>query len=942
MTAPAAPPSVPTPARHLVRAALLLCGLALLVLLTLLGVRAYLQTPSGTAWLLRVGLAAANDAIAGRVEAEGATIHGNHILVRRATLLDPDGTRVAFVERVEVELQWAALLQGHVEARTLLLVRPELSVALDDQGGNLDRTFASRQPGPPDAAGRPPPLTFLVHRLDVQEGRLQVQTPEGPPFVLQALGLSGSGRYGLRSQDFQLQAQGTGTVNEPTQGPLTVRLQGERRGSSLSAEVDVHAAGSSLVADARVAGDVLSDGHLSLEVSPSFGRSLVPGWPLHVPLSASGEARHAGTGGYAVALQAAAGRARLELRTDVDVENTSARALRLDVKQVDLAELLGLGPQSDFALHLQGTVRGTSWGTAHGQLTLDIPHSVVRGTEVGPVQAAVRLEGGRVEVPSLRVVLPGLLVEGSGHATARAVQATLQLQVSGLAALTDTFGDVLGGLPPLSGQGALRVEVSGRPAHPGVQAEGHFARLQVGPIGAEDLDLSLHLPDVWRPLDSNATVTAGTLTLADRALRDVHATLHSEARAVQLRATAAGPVQLDAAGTADGDGRGLQLDTLRLRFPEEAFALAAPAAVRWQAGRLQTERLELTSGRQSIALSARSSAHQLQGSLEVAHLELAHLPALLVPTSAQLAGRLDVTAQVHGAEGHPDVTFSAQLTDGGFSGLRGLSAQLEGSRRGGHLSLSGQLAGLGTFLSLDLQGPELALSRRVHQPLALHLQAKDVDVAFALCQLARAGLLPAGCPEGRAAVSAHTAVQARISGFADGPAVHLSVRAWDVRAWGLPTAEATLRLDGDEDGPVALSLQAKGLQGSLDVQASLLSTTAQLLARGRSWAGWQTVPLQAEVHAAGLQLQPLHQVGLVSPAVQGVAGMQLTVTGTLGDPRGRAEVQLQQLRLPPWPMVDATLTVEATDTVKATLGLLAPDGGRARPTWKSGHHSSSF
>ncbi len=448
MTAPAAPSPVPTPARHLVRAALLLGGLALLVPLALLGARAFLQTPGGTAWLLRVGLTAANDAIAGRVQAEGATINGNHVVVRGATLLDPEGARVAFIERVEVELQWAALLRGHIEARTLLLIQPELSVALDGEGSNLDRTFAARHPGPPQAAGRPPPLTFLVHRFDVQEGRLQLQTPEGPPLVLNALVLSGSGRYALRSQDFQVQTQGTGAVNEPTPGPLTVTLQGERRGRSLSGEVDVHASGSSLVADARADGDALSDGHLGLDVSPSFGRALVPGWPLRVALSASGEARHAGAGGYAVALQAAAGRARLELRTDLDVENSSARAMRLQLQHVDLAELFGVGPPSDFALRLAGTVRGTSWASASGQLTLDVPHSVVRGTEVGPVQAVVRLEGGRVEVPSLRAALPGLLVEGSGHATARAVQATLQLQVSRLAALTDTFGDVLGGLPP--------------------------------------------------------------------------------------------------------------------------------------------------------------------------------------------------------------------------------------------------------------------------------------------------------------------------------------------------------------------------------------------------------------------------------------------------------------------------------------------------------------
>ena len=232
-----------TLARALRWALLGLGALGLFLVLGFLGALSYLQTPSGTARLLRLGLDAANDAIAGRVEAEGANIQGSHIVVRGARLLDGEGAEVATIERVEADVVWASLLRGHIEARTLRLSRPVFSLALDEDGSNLARTFSARHPGPTEAGGQPAPLTFVVHRFEVEQGQARVQTPDGPPFVSTSLALEGSGRYALRSQHFQLDARGTGEVQKPTPGPLSLSVRGEGHGAGLSAEVDVHAAG---------------------------------------------------------------------------------------------------------------------------------------------------------------------------------------------------------------------------------------------------------------------------------------------------------------------------------------------------------------------------------------------------------------------------------------------------------------------------------------------------------------------------------------------------------------------------------------------------------------------------------------------------------------------------------------------------------------------------
>jgi len=906
-----------------VRALLFLCALALLLFLVFNGALLYLRTPSGTARLLGLGLGAANEAITGHIEAKNVTIRGSHILILAASLVDSEGERVAFIEKADVDIVWSALLRGRIEARTVLLTAPVFSVALDEDGSNLDRAFAPKHPDPSAPPGRPPPITFVVHHLDIEQGRVDVQTPEGPPFLLQALVLEGSGRYALRSQDFQLDVKGNGGLDKPTPGPVTLALAGELRGSQLVLNTDVRLAGGNLVGDFRN-GPLGLDGHFALDVAPSLARALLRDWPLRVPLALTAEAKRS-SAGYLVSGNAAAGLARLELQGDVDLQKPSARKVFLKAEHLDIAELFGRGPKTDLGFTLNGEGSGTTWPTANGKVELTIPPSRVRGAEVGPVRVAAYVQAGRFDISSLRAVLPGLELTGVGKGTPRTLEATLHLEVKDLAALRNTLGDVVS-LPPLQGHGALQVQLSGHPTHPGGRAEGHFASLAVGAFSAQGLDVSVRLPDVARPLDANATLAFGLVSLAGRSLRDVHATLASQGRAVEFQLTAAGGVHLALAGTADADARGLLVDTLQLEFPEERWGLKAPAAVRFDEKRVATQRLELVSGTQGVAFTGGVSGNQVQAALEVAHLDLGHLPATLVPASTRLAGILDVAASVQGAEAHPDVTLKAELAGGGWRGLKDVNVHLEAERRGSRLALTAHLAGLGSMVDVQGEGPELALSRRIHQPLTLHLQAQGIDVGRALCDLAAAGLLPTGCPGGTAVATAHAGLDAKVDGFADGPALHLTVQASDVRVRGLPPVEASLSLDADDATPVTVKLSGKALQGAVDVQASLEATTSALLARRRSWAGWRTLPLQVALKASGLQLVGLQQTGYLSRDVQGTLAASAELSGTLAAPRGKADVDVQKLVLSPWPEGEVHLALTAADAVDARLTLTSTKG----------------
>jgi translocation and assembly module TamB len=927
---PSAPRPTPSAARHLFRALLILGGVALFLLLAFNGVLFYVRTPAGTARLLRLGLGAANDAISGRIEAEGATIHGSHVVVHRAALYDAEGAEVASVERIDADIHFAALLLGHIEAETLKLTRPRLSVVLDEDGSNLDRTFSARHPGPPDAGGKPAPLTFIVRHLDLEEGRLSVHTPDGPPFLLQALELEGAGRYALRSEDFELEARGNGGLDEPTPGPATISLRGYSRGSAFEAEVDIRAGGASVVGDVHRNTKQPLNGRVALDVPPKLARALLRGWPLRVPLELTAEARGSGSGsGFLISGDAAAGRARLQLRADVDVEHSSARSFRIDASHLHLRELFGQGPDTDFAFSLRGQGSGNSLASANGTLQLSVPSARVRNADVGPLELSARVQGGRYEVSALRAALPGLELTGTGRGTTRSVEASLHLEVRDLSALTRTLGDVLGPVPKLGGHGTLNVALSGHPSHPGVEAEGRFSSLAVGSFAAQGLELTFKLPDVARPLDANANLVASQLELAGRSMKDVHAVLHTQGRAAELEVTS-GAVHLQLAGTADADARGVLLDTLSLGFPEETFSLKAPAAVRFDEKRLQTERLELVSGAQSLAFSGGREGSRLEATLEVAHLELGHLPALLAPPSLRLGGTLSLTAAAHGPEHHPDVEGRADVENGAWHGLKDITVHLEAGRKKERLSLNGHVLALGTAVDVALDAPELALRQRIHQPLTLQLKAQGLDVAHVLCELAGAGFLRAACPNGTAVAGGQAGLDVEVAGFADGPAVHLTLGARQLTARGLSVAQATLKLEGDDTVPLGLSVSSDVLGGALEAHASLKATTGQLLARRPSWAGWRTLPVQASLLAKGLNLASLQQARLSSRDMQGTLDAHVELTGTLAAPRGQADVSGHGLLLPPLPAGEAHLVLTATDTLDARLTLLGPAGEKGK------------
>ncbi len=310
-----------------------------------------------------------------------------------------------------------------------------------------------------------------------------------------------------------------------------------------------------------------------LVVPPAVGRALTPAWTLSVPLELSGEGGLEGDVARAD-LRGRAGTAQLALQARGDVRAATVEKAHLELRHVNLAQLLTDGPASDLALTADLRGGGKSLETLTGSVDLLVPASVVRKTSVGPIELHATADRGTFDIRELQAVLPGLRVTGGGRGTTRAIRASLDAEATDLALLGRTFGSLSASrFPPLAGSGKLHVEATGPLRHPGVSAQGKFHSLRVNDIRVRALELSASVPDVDRPLDANAQVGAQELRLGDRVLKPVSVSLLTRGRALDLHASTGGsvPVELHLGGTVDEDRRGLEMETFALRYPEATW-----------------------------------------------------------------------------------------------------------------------------------------------------------------------------------------------------------------------------------------------------------------------------------------------------------------------------------------------------------------------------------
>lgn len=924
---PEAPPAAPRRRRRWLRWVLrALLGLLLLVVLLVIGVLVYVQTPGGSARALAFGLRAANEALAGKLMAGRLEIRGGHVVLRDVTLETPEGERVAHVDLLEIRARLLPLIHKTVHLSVVRIEHPELWLTADDEGMNLTRAIAARNPKPPEPSSGPLPFTFVVDAFSLDQGAVRLvqgQGEEARRVALGGLGLRAGGRYAGPTGAFDGHLDGRASVSGMLEGPLQLSVRGKGDAKALDAAVDLGLAGLVLKASGTRKGSSLQARLERLVVPPAVGRALTPAWTPSVPVELSGEGGLEGEAARAD-LKGRAGSAQLALQAQGDVKASRVDRGHVELTHVNLAQLLADGPVSDLALTADVRGGGKSLETLTGAVDLSMPPSQVRKATVGPVDLHATADRGTYDLRQLRAVLPGLRVTGSGKGTTKDIRASVDADATDLALLGRTFGSLSASrFPPLSGSGKLHLEATGPLRHPGVGVEGTFPSLRVSDTRARALKVSVHLEDVNRILDANAQVSAQELRLGDRVLKPVDLTLLTRGRALDLHAGIGGtlPLELHLGGTSDEDRRGLQMETFTLSYPETSWKLEAPSHLRFAANDLSLEpfRLLADDATQAIRLGGWKRGNRVDASVGLQALDLGKLPRALVPPKIALAGRLSLDARAQGQVSDPSLEATVDANDVTVGKVQHLFLKGNASWVSRRAKAQLQGRGLGTELSADVDLPVDALRRRRHEPVKAKVTVPTFDLAQVICTATRMKLVTRGCDGDRAEVTGSAELSVDLSGHADAPVLNAAVRTHAVKYRQLPPTDLELQVDGPEKGNLSVSLKGKALQGNIDVQASVGRTLARLVSEARPAETLKGAPLQVKARIAGLQLKPLHESGLVPRDVAGAVGLDADLAGTVSAPTGEVKLQGHQLQTPPMDPTEVTVDLKAEKTIVAMV-----------------------
>ena len=401
----------------------------------------------------------------------------------------------------------------------------------------------------------------------------------------------------------------------------------------------------------------------------------------------------------------------------------------------------------DFQYPIDGLVSGSFpiSGTADaltGGGAVSLKSATVWGQKVASLTGRILFTPGRVALEDVRGSVGSGAVGGSGWIGIS--DKTFEVKAAGDGIRLEEIDAAA--LDPKQAGGRLSFQLTGhgKISRPDLTISATLAeaRLFGHPISDADaprlearmhegvLEGSVSAPERW-------TLEAHGDLFADAGVLEVSldaADLHSLLALTPLDLPPALRGTIAATGTiAFGGGKGaassarFTLSRLRLDLPDRpsVLALARPAAVTYEGGRLSVAPCDLTSGHASLRFSGSYETAE-KGSIDVAVKGELDARALdLLFADFDLSGRLSVDIAAHGALSAPDLTGTVRLEDGRYRppGLLQIADQMTGAVRfdgsradiegvrakigGGDLFVSGSLAFHGLSpgdLRLTIQG----------------------------------------------------------------------------------------------------------------------------------------------------------------------------------------------------------------------------------------------
>jgi translocation and assembly module TamB len=897
-------------ARRLVLALASLVGVAVVLVL---GAVALVATPPGGDRLRKLVVERANATIQGTIAAGRLSLRGGHLVLERVELRDPGGEVVASADRVEVRLRLLPLVRKRVDLALVRVERPELRLRQDEGGTNLERAIAPRNPAPDQQQSQGSGVALVVEALEIDRGVVDlVQRSPGSSRHVRVEDVVARGSARAAGDALEARLAVRGAFRAPFEGPLDASVDATGAGARKDARVSVALGDATLAAVAHLDDEAHGSVRIeSLAIPPEIARAFAPGYPLRVPVSASGEGRRDGDA-VSLRLDANAGSARLRIDGDWALAARRTRATTVAIRHVDLAELAG-GPPSDVELTLVAEGGGTSLADLDGRVELRAPPSKMGRETMGPVHVLATAANGEVQLADARIHVPGVRLEAGGRGSKERLAVSGTLVADDLAALGRSLGALAGvKVASLRGRGQLAFSAAGTPAHPSLLLHGAFPFLASDASRVEGLAVQVGAPDLRDPTSANAHLAARTVALASgKAFRAVRLDLERRARELALGGEVHGDAELvfQARATVAPGGRAGTLDALQLRYPEARWSLASPVRFEAREGSIAVSPLTLRSGAQSISARLEKRGGRVDASLALRSLDLATLPRAFVDPSLRLGGVLDVEARVRGRASSPDVVAKVALRDGSFGRFRALQLHLDASYANDEARGTVQARGEGVSLDGTFAIPMKALRRgRPRAPVKVELDVPELRFDESLRDL---GVdLP---------LSGLASAQVSIRGTADDPRLVAAVKGRRIAFRQVPPSDVELALSSGADGRLRarLELAVGGRKSSAELRTAF--TLGELLRNPPDRETLLARPFALDADVRELPLQLLSQAGVASGPLGGALSVRARLAGTPAAPRGELSAtgsKLTTRRLEP---VDARVRVQVGDELSADV-----------------------
>ena len=858
----------------------------------------FVSTDIGRRTLVSRIVQAADEALAGRIELRSFhLLAGGGIELVGLRVVDPDGDVVLAVERASVYADVSRLRSKVLGAR-VLLERPEVVLKREEDGGlSIARAFEPAHPSPAVEKGKPSPWAFRLARLVLRGGSVRyVDAAQRTAFQADDLEIDARGAYGPRGGRAELALRGS--MVAPERAPLSLQAACALRGSELRVSTLRAAAGSTgleLVGEVDLESLRGRAALLSLNVDAGELREVAPGVPLAADVSGTLYAESDGRSATAA----------IDLRPRDGGTMRGAAAVRLPpgelaagvelrLASLDLARVLRGAPATSVSLDLRGRGTGTDLGSLRATVSASLAPSRVRGGRVGPAELRASFDRGALELARLDLTLPG----GEAHARGRwrrggAIAGHVALDARDLAALRRNLSSLLDQpLPELGGAVRVEADVGGTEAAPTARFSLASGALVAAGASASGVELRGDVAGpIARPRASvegrAARLLSGGLDLRTLELRARFDGRAGEASASGL-APALGkePLALRLAGTLSGDGKTLALSAATLGWPGARFELAEPARIDLTGPAV--DRFALAAGPQRIELAGgwRGSgrARTLEARARLASIDLAIVPAALLPPDLALAGRIDGELAARGSR-YVDVDARVQLSDGAAHGLAGLSAAvalaLDGKAQRVRVELSAKRAAGG---ELDARAELPVRMAQGAAPIAARVTASGVPLTEVL-RVAKVvtpepveGTLALELTAGGTVAAPRLEASASLDGGRYGDLTPISV------ALRLEAAEGEARLTGRclYRGASALTLEVK-----VPVRLAALMRDP-----GPAASAIAAAPLRALAEVPGLDLAGLAGRAGIPEGLEGRLSARVELTGTARVPRGTALVTL--------------------------------------------------